>query len=503
MIHRIKHHLIRHAHRAKHHLHNAFVPHEGNDHRPHALRSRALTAYAIVVVAVKVAVTALVAVYPGPVATSNLTPKNVVVTTNAARDSESVKTLRENPILTQAANLKAQDMLSKGYFAHISPTKVTPWFWFQKAGYKYSSAGENLAIDFTTAEDVTEAWLNSPSHRKNLLNPKYQDIGVAVSSGTIKGTAATVVVQFFGAPAATVQKPKVVPKVTPAKPASKPQPSKVASTTPKVEPLPILGETTEEPPLPPLPATPTLTSPESGLVLATSQPWIGGEAQEETRIVLTADGQVVGETVSDARGYFQLQPTSALADGTHAMTAHAVNERGSSPSSGSINVTVDTQPPSAGLRASMMLPSFVNAGGFTVVGLLEGEDITSAALIIGSQTSPVQVTGQRVLVEMTTRPSDGADQVSLELQDPVGNASRVAVGSLSFFESQAVQAPSGGMLSFFPKVVFYSRTFFITFWLFVFLALAINIIIKIQIQHRPTILYSLLLLYGLTIILII
>jgi hypothetical protein len=64
--------------------------------------------------------------------------------------------------------------------------------------YNYTYAGENLAMNFSEAEDALSAWLASPTHRDNILSQNYEDIGVAVVVGEINGTETTLVVQLFG-----------------------------------------------------------------------------------------------------------------------------------------------------------------------------------------------------------------------------------------------------------------------------------------------------------------
>ncbi len=499
MIHRIKHHLKRNALFVKHHLHNAFVPHEGNDHRPHALRHKALTAYAVTIVAVKILVGGLLLWYPGPSLTSNFTADAIIRLTNNARIDNKLKALSTNQKLNAAAQLKAQDMLSKGYFAHVSPQKITPWYWFKKAGYGYSSAGENLAMDFVAAEDVTEAWLNSPSHRRNLLNSKYLDIGVAVADGKLNNVSTTVVVQFFGLPAPVKQQPKQIAKVTPAKPAKPVKKSSVAVATPKPESPPsVLGEEVKPPP----PATPKLTSPSSGSVLATDLPWIGGEAQPATAIELYSDGQNVGQSTSDENGYFRLQPSAELADGAHTLTAVAVSDSLVSAASNGLSITVDTKPPSTGLQSVAVWPSYFRPDAYAVSGRFVGEDVSNICIRLGTTCTEIPFKAETFAVDVAPTLGSAGTLISLEVRDAVGNLSVVPVASLDFLDVDIVQPAQRGVLAWIPRLVFYSRNFFITFWLFLFLALAVNVIVKIRVQHRPVILYTLLLLYGLTIIMI-
>jgi len=120
--------------------------------------------------------------------------------TNQNRTTANVSELTVNPLLEKAAQMKADDMAAKGYFAHNTPEGLTPWYWFEKAGYKYSYAGENLAVNFENSDEVETAWMNSPGHFMNIMNPKYTEIGIATSTGIYKGKQAIFVVQLFGTP---------------------------------------------------------------------------------------------------------------------------------------------------------------------------------------------------------------------------------------------------------------------------------------------------------------
>jgi hypothetical protein len=137
--------------------------------------------------------------------------------TNQTRVKEGLNTLKVNPELSAAAAAKANDMIKNGYFAHFSPTNVSPWFWIKQNGYNYKYAGENLAMNFSETDQVINGWLNSPSHKANLLNSNYKDIGVAVLSGQVNGQSRVVVVQMFGSPKTSSNDiiPKAEAAVTP------------------------------------------------------------------------------------------------------------------------------------------------------------------------------------------------------------------------------------------------------------------------------------------------
>lgn len=134
----------------------------------------------------------------GSVWASEFTSEKVIQLVNESRLSHKEDILVRNDLLTKAAQMKADDMFSNNYFAHTSPEGKTPWVWFKNVGYDYEYAGENLAIHFTNPETQHQAWMKSITHRKNILNPEYREIGVAVRRGVLEGHDTIVTVQEFG-----------------------------------------------------------------------------------------------------------------------------------------------------------------------------------------------------------------------------------------------------------------------------------------------------------------
>ncbi len=132
---------------------------------------------------------------------SEITSKNIIQLVNKERFSHGLDVVVENSLLSGAAREKLNDMIKKDYFAHTSPGGISPWHWIEKSGYDYQYAGENLAVNFTNAEDQHKAWMASATHRKNILNSSYKEIGVAVAEGTLEGQTSIITVQFFGTPA--------------------------------------------------------------------------------------------------------------------------------------------------------------------------------------------------------------------------------------------------------------------------------------------------------------
>lgn len=131
---------------------------------------------------------------------STVLPAVIVDLTNEERSGGSLTTLRRNTLLDHAAQMKAEDMVEKEYFAHYSPEGLSPWHWLIKAGYAYHEAGENLAVHFTDSKDVVEAWMGSPGHRANIVNKNYTEIGVGSARGEYNGVPTVYVVQLFGTP---------------------------------------------------------------------------------------------------------------------------------------------------------------------------------------------------------------------------------------------------------------------------------------------------------------
>lgn len=148
-----------------------------------------------------IAVGVLVAVFM-PVRLSTPAPTvstvSVVAATNEERLANNLPLLKMDQALNQAAAAKAQDMIAAGVFAHYY-NGHTPWQYVDAAGetnWKY--AGENLAKNYSQTDSLMDAWMNSPTHRENILNSNYDHIGVAVVHSTLKdGTPISLTVQLF------------------------------------------------------------------------------------------------------------------------------------------------------------------------------------------------------------------------------------------------------------------------------------------------------------------
>jgi hypothetical protein len=201
------------------------LPTAENDYRPHLLQKAALLMMVLLVLLSFAAVNLQALLWQSSDwLVGTVLPAVVVDLTNTERKNINEPILKRSAVLDKAAQLKADDMAKNKYFAHFSPTGVSPWYWFEQAGYSYVHAGENLAIHFSDSGAVGDAWMNSPSHKANIVNGNYTEIGVGTAKGVYDGFDTVYVVQLFGAPA--VPPASTVPPVAP-----KPTPIAVKETT--------------------------------------------------------------------------------------------------------------------------------------------------------------------------------------------------------------------------------------------------------------------------------
>jgi len=184
-----------------------------------------------------------------------LKSEDIVSLINQERAEYDLPPLKTNGNLNQTAALKAQDMAQKQYFAHQSPEGISPWYWFEKAGYDYKLAGENLAVNFADSEALVSAWMQSPSHRANILNPSFQEAGLALASGLYEGYQTTFCVLSLGLSADKASEPEVKvaqkEETQPAPAVQKPappikQPETIQEAKPEEQPLVPVNENKEE-----------------------------------------------------------------------------------------------------------------------------------------------------------------------------------------------------------------------------------------------------------------
>lgn len=110
--------------------------------------------------------------------------------TNQKRSENGVAALSWSEDIAAVARAHSKDMNDRNYFDHNTPDGVTPFQRLTLGGVSYMTAGENIAAA-GTAEMIIEAWMKSPGHKANILNPSFGRIGIGVAENSKYGLLAT------------------------------------------------------------------------------------------------------------------------------------------------------------------------------------------------------------------------------------------------------------------------------------------------------------------------
>lgn len=191
-------------------LTNFFKPQKSNKYRSKLLHPESLMMLSIILIAAFALFNA-VRFFPSIADkvlgfASNINVEDVLKETNEERAKFNLEPLVLNQELNEAALAKAQDMFNEQYWSHVSPDGKEPWDFIKGVGYVYKYAGENLARDFDSSEEMVGAWMNSPTHRENIVNSNFTQMGLAVVNGKLKGFNTTLVVQMFATPGSVKMK---------------------------------------------------------------------------------------------------------------------------------------------------------------------------------------------------------------------------------------------------------------------------------------------------------
>jgi uncharacterized protein YkwD len=119
---------------------------------------------------------------------------------NVERVKAGVPPLRLDPRLSLAAQRHADDMLARDYFSHASPEGRTVIHRAATAWYSFHMVGENIAFGQLSAEQVVQAWMESPEHRRNILEHGFLHMGLGVALGETPKGFQVKWVQTFGHP---------------------------------------------------------------------------------------------------------------------------------------------------------------------------------------------------------------------------------------------------------------------------------------------------------------
>jgi hypothetical protein len=180
-------------------IHHFFVPSEHNNFRARGLHLDML----VFLLMIAITINTINDIWPGKILgyATDITIEKLIARTNQERTTRGLPPLRYNNQLSNAACNKAQDMFTYNYWAHYRPGDGTaPWYFIKQSGYSYEYAGENLAQGFLFSDAVVDGWMNSPTHRANIMRAEYDDVGFCVLNGVLQNEETTLVVQMFGKP---------------------------------------------------------------------------------------------------------------------------------------------------------------------------------------------------------------------------------------------------------------------------------------------------------------
>lgn len=137
---------------------------------------------------------------------TSMSINGLLESTNSARSQNGISTLKLNSQLNAAAQAKANDMAARNYWSHNTPEGNLPWIFVSAQNYAYQKLGENLATGFADERTTVNGWLSSPSHRDNMLDGTFSEVGFGFTNNgnytsAMRGPM-TIVVAFYGQPQA-------------------------------------------------------------------------------------------------------------------------------------------------------------------------------------------------------------------------------------------------------------------------------------------------------------
>jgi hypothetical protein len=175
-------------------LKNLFIPNYKNSFHPFLLRKPFLLLYTACLLTVNFFTPSL----GGTAFAGSIKSSVLVEMANNERKAAGLHELKINSKLVSAAYAKAENIFEQQYWSHYGPNGETPWQFIIASGYDYVYAGENLAKGFNSSQGVHSAWMASKTHRENIMNSNYKEIGIAVVPGELQGEYVILVVQMFG-----------------------------------------------------------------------------------------------------------------------------------------------------------------------------------------------------------------------------------------------------------------------------------------------------------------
>jgi len=407
-------------------LKKLFIPHSGNQFHPHLIRFRMLALYCLVLIVSQFALGFFSDISKTKaIAATAISSQEIVNLTNLERQKRELPLLKENEMLKKAAYEKGLDMFADQYWAHVASDGTTPWDFILQAGYDYLYAGENLAKDFTTAEGAVNAWMHSPSHRDNIINSEFQDIGVAVVTGQFKGSETTICVQMLG----SLFQQKTVESFSSSE-------TTLSQSLPEAKP----DVTSPQPPI--------ILKPQDQAILNDPQPAIEGISESYATVAIYDQDLLLGEVPADSQNAFSYRPPEPFPEGGHVFSAIATDQAGNaSGPSFPASVVIDTLAPFIDLGSLEVTPFWRMGEKAIEVRVVVLSDPDQAVARIGDFTL-ILTSYQKDLYEgVLVPPTEALNQnvVFISAKDRAGNEVETK-SSLSAFPEPNPQLYAGSIL---------------------------------------------------------
>ena len=305
------------------------LPNSRNNYTPFLLHRSALVVYVLVIFLFNVIVGQLqISTVQAAVDAPTLYSLH-----NSNRASNGLSSLTVNSQLVTSATNKANAMLESDCWDHYCPPGTSPWSFILNSGYEYVYAGENLGEGFSSNSTLMNAWMNSATHRANIMNGNFSEVGIGFAYGSYQGNPNnTVVVVHFGS------RQKTSPTATP-KPVA--QISTNSGTTPTNRPLTPTAVPQVQPTTVP---NVLLEGPTEGSVLNDAKPEIKGQKPGTSTLDIIINDKSIGR-VEVQGSSFSYRPLEALSDGAQKLKAVAYINNKIASESQTVNFTIDTKPP--------------------------------------------------------------------------------------------------------------------------------------------------------------
>lgn len=147
-----------------------------------------------------------VAFIVSPLSVFSIDSNLIIEKINRERERYNKPDLITSGVLADIAWRKSLAMSKNGFLQHSPEASGSLWPFFREAGYVYKYAGENLAVNIKTEEEIVYSWMNSTTHRQNILSDNFSEIGVAITYGNYMGETSPFITAYFAQPKETESK---------------------------------------------------------------------------------------------------------------------------------------------------------------------------------------------------------------------------------------------------------------------------------------------------------